>query len=74
MSWVSLAVLFLKLASGIVTWAKERELINNGQRQEIARQALAIAAKVHNRDQIREQVDALPEDQVDLGLHELEPK
>lgn len=74
MIWVQLAVALLGLINTIVSKARERELLTEGQRQEIARQSLAIAAKVRTRDQIRKQVDAMSDEQVDAGLRELEPK
>lgn len=74
MSWVVLAIQFLKWANSLISWARERELINEGQRQEVARQTLAIAAKVRTRDQIMEQVNAMSDDEVDAGLRDLEPK
>lgn len=74
MIWVQLAIAALKFISTYIERARNQELLTEGQRQEIARHSLAIAAKVHTRDQIREQVDAMSDEQVDAGLREFEPK
>ncbi len=73
-SWIEIALAVLKLINSLVTWAKERELISEGQRQELAQEAIAIAAKVHTRDQILEKVNALSDADVDSQLRGLEPK
>lgn len=73
-SWVSFAIALLKFVNNVMIWARERELIAEGQRQEIAREALNIAAKVHTRDEILAKVNALSDADVDRELRGLEPK
>lgn len=74
LSWIEIALALLKLVNLLTSWAHDRELISEGQRQEIAKTALAIATKVHSRDQILEMVNALSDADVDAQLRGLEPK
>lgn len=73
-SWIEFALALLKLVNYIVTWAHERELITQGQREEIARQAEAIQAKVAVRDKIRDEVNGMSETEVDAELGNLVDK
>lgn len=68
MEWISLVVALLKLVNAIVNWAHDNGLIDEGRKQVIAETALNIAAKVRTRDQIREQIDAMSEADVDSQL------
>lgn len=72
--WIKLAVLFLQLANKIVSWMQDQQMIDEGRRQVIAENSLAIAAKVRSRDQIMAQVAAMSDADVDAGLRDLEPK
>jgi hypothetical protein len=72
-SWVSFALALLKFVNNIMIWARERELISEGQREEIARAALAIAEKVHTRDEILAKVKTLSNAELDAELRGLEP-
>lgn len=72
--WIKVAILFLQLANKIVSWAHDRGLIDEGRQQVISENALAIAGKVRTRDQIMEQVNAMSDADVDIGLTGLEPK
>lgn len=74
MTWVSLALALLKFVNGIMTWARERELISEGYREAIGDIAIQIATKVATKKQIQEKVDAMSMDEVDAGLTGLEPK
>jgi hypothetical protein len=72
-SWISLALALLKLVNGIMTWARERELISQGQDQAIAEMTQQILIKTTAGKAIMEKVNAMDEKQVDAGLHGLEP-
>jgi hypothetical protein len=74
LSWVNLALALLKFVNFVMSWAHDRELISEGQRQEAAKTALAIATKVRARNQILEMVNALSDADVDVQLRGLEPK
>lgn len=74
MTWLSLALTLLKIASTIITWARERELISYGNDKAIAEQAEAILKKTDVGKKILERVNALSDDAVDAGLRGLEPK
>lgn len=74
MTWLSLALTLLKIASTIITWARERELISQGYDQAIAEQAEAILKKTEAGKAILERVNALSDDDVDAELRGLEPK
>lgn len=71
--WVQLAILLLKVVNGIINWAHDRGMIEEGRQQVIGEYALNIAAKTRTKEQIREKVDAMSEDEVDAELHDLEP-
>jgi hypothetical protein len=73
-TWLSLALTLLKIASTIITWARERELISQGYDQAIAEQAESILKKTEAGKAILERVNALSDDDVDAELRGLEPK
>lgn len=70
-SWLSFAIALLKLVNSIISYFHDRGLIDEGRRQVIAENALNIATKVKSRDEIRKQVDAMSEEEVDRGLADL---
>lgn len=72
-AWLDFAIALLKLVNFIINWAHDRGMIDEGRRQVIAENAAAIQSKVKIRDEIREKVDAMPEEQVDQGLRDLVP-
>lgn len=74
LSWVNLALALLKFVNFVMSWAHDRELISEGQRQEAAKTAVAIATKVKSRNQILEMVNALSDADVDTQLRGLEPE
>lgn len=74
MTWVSLALTLLKLVNNIIIWARERELISQGQDIEIARQTAAILAKTEYAKDVRAKIAAMDATAVDNALRELEPK
>ena len=66
--WVELAILLLKVVNGIINWAHDRGMIDEGRRQVIAENAANIAIKVGARDKLREKIDAMSEAEVDKEL------
>jgi len=66
--WLTLAIALLKLVNAIVSWAHDNGMINEGRRQVLAELAANIAAKSKVRDQIKDEVDGMSEDQVDSEL------
>lgn len=73
-SWLSLALALLKLVNGIMTWARERELISQGYDQAIAEVSQSILIKTTAGKAIMEKVNAMSVEEVDAGLRDLEPK
>lgn len=73
MTWVSLALTLLKLVNNIMTWARERELISEGQDAAIAAISQQILVKTTAGKLLMEKVNALSESEVDAGLRDLEP-
>lgn len=72
-SWISFALVLLKLVNGIMTWARERELISEGQDAELAAVSQQILAKTTAGKAIMERVNAMDANAVDAGLRGLEP-
>lgn len=73
-SWVSLALALLKLINGILSWARERELISQGQDIEIAKQTAAILAQTEYAKNVRQKIATMDAKAVDDALRDLEPK
>lgn len=73
LDWVQLAVVLLQIALKLINWLHDRGMIDEGRRQVLAENAAAIAVKVGKRDELRRQVDAMSEDEVDKELRDLEP-
>lgn len=74
MTWLSLALTLLKVVNQIMMWARERELISRGYDQAIAEVAQSILIKTDAGKKIMERVNAMPPEEVDAGLRDLEPK
>lgn len=74
MGWISLALALLKFVNGIMTWAHERGLISQGYDKAIAEVTQSILVKTTRGKQIMENVNAMPDAEVDAGLRDLEPK
>lgn len=72
-SWISLAIALLRVVNSIMTWARERELISQGQDEAIAQMSQQIMQKTAAGKAIMEKVNAMDEKQVDEGLRGLEP-
>lgn len=73
MSWLSLALTLLKIASTIINWARERELIDQGYDQALAQVAAEIMRKTAAGKAILEKVNAMSDKEVDDALRGLEP-
>lgn len=69
--WLDFAIALLKMINGIINWAHDRGMIDEGRAQVIAEITANIAAKTQTRDKIREKVDAMDEKQVDEELAKL---
>ena len=74
MTWVSLALALLKFVNGVMTWARERELISEGYDKAIAEVSQSIFEKTTAGKAIMEKVNAMSDEEVDAGLRGLEPK
>lgn len=74
MIWVSLALALLKFANLIMTWARERELISQGQDIEIAKTTAAILSKTEYAKNVRSKIAAMDDKAIDTALRDLEPK
>lgn len=68
MTWVSLALALLKFVNGIMNWANERRLIDQGHREAVLEASMAIANKVADRKAIQEKIDAMSDADVDDAL------
>lgn len=73
-SWLSFGVALLKVASSILLYFQRKGLIDEGRRQVILENAMALAAQVATKKQLQEHVDGLSDDQVADELRDLEPK
>lgn len=73
LSYLDAAIAVLKLINATINYFHDRGLIDEGRRQVLAEIAASISKKVAVRDEIREDVDAMDEKQVDQELRDLEP-
>jgi hypothetical protein len=73
-SWLGFGIALLKLANAILGYFQRQGMIDEGRRQVILENALAMARQVATKKQIQEHVDGLSDDQVDSELRDLEPK
>lgn len=71
LSWLDLAIAFLKLINSVIGYFHDRGLIDEGRAQVIAENAASISKKVAIRDQIKDEVDAMSEAEVDKDLADL---
>jgi len=70
-SWVELALALLKLANGLINWARERELISEGQDKEIAAQSAVILVKSQFAKDAMTRISGMTEAQTDDVLKQL---
>lgn len=73
-TWAGIAKLALQFALAIVSWLKEKQLMDAGTDREIARASASILAKTDAAKGIAEHLAQLTEAQVDVELKDLEPK
>ena len=73
-TWIGLALQLLKLVNSIMSWARESELIDKGYDKAIAEVTQSILVKTEAGKKIMEKVNAMPIEDVDKGLIDLEPK
>lgn len=71
LTWLDLAIAFLKLINSVIGYFHDRGLIDEGRAQVIAEITTAMAKKVALRDKIKDEVNAMSEDEVDKGLADL---
>ena len=74
MPWLSLALALLKMVNMIMTMMRERELIAQGYDKAIAEETQSILVKTAAGKAIMEKINAMSPNEVDAGLHGLEPK
>lgn len=72
LGWLDLAIAVFRLVNWVINYFHDRGLIDEGRRQVLSELAAEIQSKVALRDKIREQVDAMDEQQVDQELRDLE--
>lgn len=73
-SWVSFALALLKFVNGIMTYARQRELISEGHDKAIAEVTEEILRKTVAGKAILAKVNGMTDAEVDAGLRGLEPK
>lgn len=74
MSWIGFGIALLKFSNAILGYFIRQGAIDEGRRQVILENSLAMAKQVGTKKQIQEHVDGLSDDQVDNELRDLEPK
>ncbi len=74
MGWISFALALLKFVNGIMNWGRDRGLISQGHDEAIAEVTQSILVKTEAGKKIMERVNAMSDEEVDAGLHSLEPK
>lgn len=74
LSILSFSIAALKLLMAVFGYFQRQGIIDEGRRQVILENALALAKQVATRKQIQEHVDGLSDDQVANELRDLEPK
>ena len=62
-TWLTIAVTLLKLASSLIGWLKERDMIRAGEDKIIASTALAIFQETQAGKELREHIINLEEDE-----------
>jgi hypothetical protein len=70
-SWVELALALIKGANALLTWARERELISEGQDKAIAQASAEILVNSQFAKSVMQRMSALNEQQTDDVLKQL---
>ena len=73
-TWIGFALQLLKLVNAIVDWRHDQGLIDQGYDQAIADQTKLLLVKTTEGKKLMEKVNAMPIEDVDKGLIDLEPK
>lgn len=71
MSWLSLALLLLKIADKILGIVQESKLIDAGADKEIAKASAAILSKTSFAKQTKEKIDGMSRSDLDVLLNDL---
>lgn len=64
-TWLNLIMLFLRLADSLFTWARDRQLIQQGEEKAVARGAARVLERTKQGKAIREKVDSLSDAEED---------
>lgn len=70
-SWLSLLTLVLNVASSLLGWMRERQLLDAGADREIAKQALAILEMTQEGKRIMAHIQKMDDDELNDWLQEL---
>jgi len=74
MNIIGLVLAVLKFVNWILSAVSQEQWKQDGRNEVIAETALNIARKVSSKKAIQEKVDAMSDEELDLGLRDLEPK
>lgn len=70
-SWVELALALIRGANALIAWARERDLISDGQDKQIAQESVAILAKSQFAKSVMQSMTTLDDKQTDDVLKQL---
>lgn len=73
MSWVSVILALLKLASTLFQWAQEQKWINEGEAKAVAKASAEILRKTNYAKHALEEANAMSDSELDQRLRDLEP-
>ncbi len=73
MTWFNAAMLLLQLAASLISWLREKQQLDAGRDQEIAKTTAAILVQTSAARDVMAQVTGLTDEQVDTMLKGLEP-
>lgn len=72
--WAKVILAALQIAEIVMTWLRNKELLDAGADREIARASASILVKTQAGREIVAQVTAMTPEEVDAALKALEPK
>lgn len=72
--WIKLIILVLGVIDKLISGARDRGLIKQGQDEEIARTTAAILSKTEYAKNVRDKIAKMDDAAVDAALRDLEPK
>ncbi len=73
MTWVNIALLLLQTAASLISWLREKNQLDAGRDQEIAKTTAAILVQTQSARDVMAQVTGFSDEQVDTMLKGLEP-